>query len=64
MTAICEVASSIKEKYGGKVQNYLRKYGTYMLDNIDKAFGFSQFDDTRRAIAIWLQNILNMPFSA
>lgn len=59
--AICEAASSIQEKYGGKVQNYLRKYGTYMLDHIKEDFGFSQFDDAPRAVAIWLQNTLNMP---
>lgn len=64
VTAICEAASSIQEKYDGKVQNYLRKYGTHMLDQIEEDFGFSQFDDAPRAIAIWLQNTLNMPIPA
>jgi hypothetical protein len=64
VAAICEAASSIQEKYGGKVQNYFHKYGSQMLDQIDKDFGFSQFDDARRALAIWLQNTLNMPVSA
>jgi hypothetical protein len=64
VTAICEAASSIQEKYDGKVQNYLGKYGTYMLDQIKVDFGFSQFDDAPRALAIWLQNTLNMPIPA
>jgi len=64
VTAICEAASSIQEKYDGKVQNYFHKYGTYMLDQIKVDFGFSQFDDAPRAFAIWLQNTLNMPVPA
>lgn len=64
VTVICEAASSIQEKYDGKVQNYLRKYGTYMLDQIAEDFSFSQFDDAPRALAIWLQNTLNMPVPA
>ena len=64
VTAICEAASSIQKKYDGKVQNYLQKYGKYMLDQIKKDFDFSNFDDAPRALAIWLQNTLNMPVPA
>lgn len=64
VTAICEAASSIQKKYGGKVQNYFQKYGTYMLDQITEDFGFSDFDDAPQALAIWLQNTLNMPVPA
>jgi hypothetical protein len=64
VTAICEAASSIQEKYDGKVQNCLRKYGNHMLDQINEDFGFSQFNDAPRALAIWLQNTLNMPVPA
>jgi hypothetical protein len=64
VTAICEAASSIHKKYDGRVQNYLREYGTYMLDRIEEDFTFSDFDDAPRALAIWLQNTLNMPVPA
>lgn len=64
VTAICEAAFFIQEKYDGKVQNYLRKYGTEMLDQMTQDFGFSQFEDARRALSIWLQNVLNMPVPA
>lgn len=64
VTAICEAASSIQEKHGSKVQNYLRKYGTYMLGQIEEDFDFSNFEDAPRALAIWLQNTLNMPVPA
>lgn len=64
LTAICEAASSIYKKYDGKVQNYLRKYGDFMLNQIDKDFEFSNFEDAPRALAIWLQNTLNMPVPA
>jgi len=64
VTAICEAAASIKKKYDGKIQNYLCEHGNYMLDQIKEDFGFSRFDDARRAISIWLQNTLNMPIPA
>ncbi len=64
VTAICEAAASIQKKYDSKVQNYSRKYGTYMLDQIKEDFDFSDFDDAPRALAIWLQNTLNMPVPA
>lgn len=64
VTAICEAANSIKKKYDGKIQNYLCEHGNYMLDQIKEDFGFSRFDDARRAISIWFQNTLNMPVPA
>ncbi len=64
VTAICEAASSIQKKYNGKVQDYLRKYGNFMLQQIKEDFGFSEFDEAPRALAIWLQNTLNMPVPA
>jgi hypothetical protein len=62
--AICEVANNVKKKYNGRIQGYLQKYGNHMLDNIDDDFGLDGFKDARRAVSIWLQNILNMPVPA
>lgn len=64
VTTICEAASSIQKRYDGKIQNYLQKYGNYILDQINQDFDFSNFDDAPRALAIWLQNTLNMPVPA
>ncbi|MBN1694853.1 hypothetical protein JW879_05585 [candidate division WOR-3 bacterium] len=64
LNIICTAASSIGKKYDGKVQNYLRKYGDHMLEHINEDFGIDGFDEAPRAIAIWLQNTLNMPVPA
>ncbi|UCB57553.1 MAG: hypothetical protein JSV30_02930 [Candidatus Omnitrophota bacterium] len=64
ITALCEAAYSIKKKYGGKIQNYLRKYGDYMLGQIRRDFHFNNFNKASKALAIWLQNTLNMPVPA
>ncbi len=63
VTAICEVASGLKQKYEGKVQRYFRKYGELMLDELAQNFSFTQLsnEDARKAVSIWLQNTLNMP---
>lgn len=62
--AICEAAASLKNKHDGKVQLYFRRYGTQMLDQISDDFEFSDFGEAREALAIWLQNTLNMPVPA
>jgi hypothetical protein len=63
--AICKVSSMIQKKYDGKIQNYLRKYGIYMVNQMEQDFGFDSFDNAAsKALAIWLQNILNMPIPA
>jgi hypothetical protein len=64
LKAISEAASSLEKKYNGKVQNYFRKYGVQILDNINEDFRFSEFDNSYKAISIWLQNTLNMPVPA
>ncbi|MBD2597441.1 hypothetical protein H6G74_24410 [Nostoc spongiaeforme FACHB-130] len=66
VTAICEAASGLQQKYEGRVQKYFRKYGALMLDEIAQNFSFTQLnnENTRKAFSIWLQNTLNMPVPA
>lgn len=66
VTAICEAASSLKQKYQGKVQEYFRKYGALMLNESEKDFSFTSLnqEDIKKALSIWLQNSLNMPVPA
>lgn len=66
VTAICEAAASLNQKYEGKVQKYFRKYGAVMLDELTQNFSFTQLsnEDVRKAVSIWLQNTLNMPVPA
>jgi hypothetical protein len=63
VTAICEAAAGLKQRYEGKVQKYFRKYGVLILDEVAQNFSFTQLnhEDTRKAFSIWLQNTLNMP---
>jgi hypothetical protein len=59
--AMREVALALQTKYEGKVQSYLRRYGIHMLDCIEMDFGHAQFVDLRKVVAMWLQNVANMP---
>lgn len=61
LRAVCEAASGVQNNYTGKIQDYYLKYANYMVQNINKDFGFSDLDVARKAIAVWLQNTLNMP---
>jgi hypothetical protein len=61
ITAICKAASSIQEKYDGKIQNYFMSYGLKMMQQTKEDFGLNEFNNVDRALGIWLQNTLNMP---
>jgi hypothetical protein len=61
--SVCEVATGFLKYYEGKVQNFFRKYGMIMLDDLQQNFSFSKLsdDDIRKVFSIWFQNTLNMP---
>ena len=61
LDTINEAAQGLLRNYDGKVQHYFRSYGMQMLERIQTDFGFSQSDTAKQALAIWLQNSLNMP---
>ena len=65
LEAICEAALGFEEHFGGKVQDYLRRYGDLMLQELGRFFEFSALNDseTQTAFSYWLQNVLNMPIS-
>lgn len=60
-----EAAKSLKERYDGRIQKYLRKYGQRMIDELSQNFSFSKMNeaDVKLAFTYWLQNILNMPIN-
>ena len=61
VSAICEAAHGLESHYGGKIQNYYRRYGEHMLARASEDFGLTGLEDGQRAIATWLQNTLGMP---
>lgn len=63
VTSICEAARALKDRYEGKVQKYLRKYGELMLEDLAQTFSFSRLsqEDVRYAFTHWLQDVANMP---
>jgi hypothetical protein len=60
---IAQAAQVLKQRHNGKVQRCLRYYGQQMLNDLGDQFSFSQMpsDQTRMALAHWMQNTLNMP---
>jgi hypothetical protein len=63
LDAMCDAALSLQQRFDGKVQRYLRRYGELMLDEIEDLFQFTTLDAdaARSAFTYWLQNVLNMP---
>jgi hypothetical protein len=63
ITSIWDAASTFEERYGGKVQVYLRQYGERMLDEVQDEFSFTELESGQvdYAFRYWLQNVLNMP---
>lgn len=63
--AVCQVATSLQKRFGGKVQLYLRKYGDQMLLELSENFDLDQLsgEETKRALTHWFQNVLNMPLA-
>lgn len=66
MTTIAEAAAVLNDRFGGKVQRYLRLHGELLLKDLDQKFSFSELegDQRRLAFTIWIQNVLNMPVGA
>jgi hypothetical protein len=60
-----EAANNLKRLYEGKIQEYIRKYGRQMMDELSQHFPFSKMNeaDIKYAFTYWLQNVLNMPIS-
>jgi hypothetical protein len=65
LTAICEAAHVLGDRYGGRVQKYLRHYGEVMLEEAGDLFAFSTLSEAEAGTAFtyWLQNVLSMPVS-
>jgi hypothetical protein len=60
---LVEAAAGLHKRYHGRIQQYLRKYGQKMLDEVKESFAFSALgeEDVRYAFTHWFQNVLNMP---
>jgi len=58
-----EAAAGIQNKFAGRVQRYLRKYGDLMVTNLASDLGVASLpvESLRQAGALWLQNVANMP---
>jgi hypothetical protein len=65
VSVLCRLAAGMKAKFDGKVQKCLRKYGMAMLKEIERDFAVpaSDGEPAQRAIALWLQNVLNLPLA-
>lgn len=65
VSAIAEAALAFHQRFNGKVQHYLRRYGEQMLSDAAQLFRSSGLDEGRLKLALtyWLQNVLNMPLS-
>jgi hypothetical protein len=65
LTAIREAAQVIAERFGGRLQRYLRHYGEVMLGEVGGIFSFSSLTEAEAGVAFtyWLQNVLGMPLS-
>lgn len=65
VSAIAEAARAFHQRFNGKVQHYLRRYGEQMLSEAAELFRSSGLDEERLKLALtyWLQNVLNMPLS-
>lgn len=63
VATICQAAHALKQRFGGKVQRYLRQYGEHMVEEAGEYFSFDRMDkeETEYAFTHWLQNVLNMP---
>jgi len=63
VATICQAAYALKQRFGGKVQRYLRQYGERMVEEVGDYFTFDHIDkeDTKYAFTHWLQNVLSMP---
>lgn len=62
---IAQAAEGLHEHFGGKVQRYLRSYGSRMLEELDDVFQLDalQEDEAMQGFSYWLQNVMNMPLS-
>lgn len=58
-------AQVVGQRYGGKIQRYLRHHGVAMRDELVNAFAGGALDEgqLRYAISHWLQNALGLPVS-
>jgi len=65
LSAICKVAQAIQEKYDGKIQKFLRKYGHEIVNEFDSHVSFSEVDKgtQSRILVKWIQNTLCMPLA-
>lgn len=63
LVTICEAAAGFQGQYQGKVQRFLRKYGSLMIKDLGDTLSFSKLstEDTEVTLTHWLQNVINMP---
>src|ERR1051326_2698166 len=62
---IQEAAIVVSRKFKGKAQVALRAVGNGILDDLHKAMNLESLPQaaSRRALGVWLQNVLNLPIS-
>lgn len=65
LLALADAAQGFLSHFDGKQQQYLRRYGQLMLDEIGQWFTFRSLDESKVSLAFtyWLQNVLGMPLS-
>jgi hypothetical protein len=62
---IREAVEIVNTKYGGRSQKVLREAGQVLLDSLAHTFEIDSLPKSasKRAVALWLQNVLNLPVS-
>jgi len=65
LDAFAEVALAVHERFGERIQRYLRRYGEEMLRELKRDFYINAISDaeTADAFTYWLQNVVAMPLS-
>lgn len=63
ITMLGEAAWLVNSKYGGKIQRLLQEHGQNLLAALQEDFNFSRRGRDHRILALWLQNVLNMPLA-
>ncbi len=64
VTALCDLAKRLQEKYQGRVQLLLRTYGTDMAAQVRQALPLERTlgqENASLVVTHWLQNVLNLP---
>lgn len=66
VSVLVNLASTVRKRWSGFIQRYLREHGTRMAEDLEailKKEGL-EAQDARRAAILWLQNVANLPLLA